>query len=307
MAAALRSHLASAAKHSSAPAQHAAASQVSVHALLSAVHVFRVHSSTEQVALGHALSSFLEGNPRVKLLVLDSVAFHFRHGFDDYGARTRALLAHALVLLKCAARFGIALVLVNQVTTKVGGEGSEGGTIAPALGETWAHVANLRLMLTKSGARGGETERTALVDKGSAAPRTPVPFRIGAEGVRSVRRGAKRALDDLAPPNSAIPHAVAGPGGDASVLSTDRAAPQSAFVPTLDGVHRWDADDSGHGHAWSGCGPSPGVGGPRPSMDETVMEQHAGGAAAAAPLTGALAVQPRALSAPTVAPPGTGA
>lgn len=168
----------------------------------------------EQVALARSLPAFLQTAPRVRLIVIDSVAFHFRHGFDDYAARTRTLLAHALQLLRVAVQYELAVVLINQVTTKVahGGSGGGGGgggsgmggagaepegasVIAPALGETWAHVSNTRIVLSK-GLVCGELERSALVDKSATTPRTSVPFLVSAEGVRSVRRRpAKRALE----------------------------------------------------------------------------------------------------------------
>jgi hypothetical protein len=108
-----------------------------------------------------------------------------------------------------------------QVTTKIGGSGSGGAReeregpsiLAPALGETWAHVANTRIQLTRRGraaADGSGPERSAIVEKSATAARAAVAFRVTAEGVRSVRR-PKRALacvadaalaaDDAQPPS----------------------------------------------------------------------------------------------------------
>lgn len=223
MAQALCAHLQAAAQRSGNPSDIAAAQRTSPSAMLDQIYVSRVHSHREQVALARSLPAFLERNPGVRLVVVDSVAFHFRHGFDDYAARTRTLLAHALQLLRVAVEYNLAVVLINQVTTKVGqagggqsasGQGGGGGeadapsVIAPALGETWAHVSNTRIILSK-GIVQGELERAALVDKSATTPRVSVPFRVSAEGVRSVRRKptAKRAHDALS---------GSGGGGDAA-------------------------------------------------------------------------------------------
>ncbi|TYZ65161.1 hypothetical protein PybrP1_012069 [[Pythium] brassicae (nom. inval.)] len=42
-----------------------------------------------------------------KLLVLDTVAFHFRHGFEDYSQRARSLDMLATLLHKIAVDFNI--------------------------------------------------------------------------------------------------------------------------------------------------------------------------------------------------------
>lgn len=52
------------------------------------------------------------------MIVVDSVTFHFRQDFDDMALRTRVLSGMALKLMNLAKRFSLAVVLLNQVTTK---------------------------------------------------------------------------------------------------------------------------------------------------------------------------------------------
>jgi RAD51-like protein 2 len=117
MAQALSAHLLAAEGSGSSPARLAAARATTAAVLLEGVHVARAHSHREQLALGVALPELLRARGgRVRLVVLDSVAFHFRHGFGaDYGARTRALLAHGLALLRASVEHDCAVVVVNQV------------------------------------------------------------------------------------------------------------------------------------------------------------------------------------------------
>jgi RecA/RadA recombinase len=131
----------------------------------------------------------------IKLIVIDSVAFHFRRGFGrfssnaassndasssntntnahttnsltlaqpnqqqqqaDYGLRSRLLHAMAQQLLSLAQQHTLAVVLMNQVTTRfnkgssASGSSSESASanqLMPSLGESWAHACTNRVML----------------------------------------------------------------------------------------------------------------------------------------------------------------
>ncbi|PWA96096.1 DNA recombination and repair protein Rad51, C-terminal [Artemisia annua] len=43
----------------------------------------------------------------VKVVIVDSITFHFRQGFDDMASRTRVLGGMALKLMKLARKFGV--------------------------------------------------------------------------------------------------------------------------------------------------------------------------------------------------------
>ena len=60
-----------------------------VDTILSNIHVFRVHDHTEQSAVLHILPTFLAQHSNIRLVILDSVAFHFRHDFHDMAKRSR--------------------------------------------------------------------------------------------------------------------------------------------------------------------------------------------------------------------------
>ena len=51
--------------------------------LLAGIHVFRAHDQTELLAIVAGLSAFVAQRPAVRLVVLDSVAFHFRQDLQD--------------------------------------------------------------------------------------------------------------------------------------------------------------------------------------------------------------------------------
>ena len=67
-------------------------------------------SSSSEVRLG------VTSAQPVRLVVVDSIAFHFRHDMDNAALRTRRLLSFAQMLNRAATRHNFAAVVVNQVS-----------------------------------------------------------------------------------------------------------------------------------------------------------------------------------------------
>ena len=85
-----------------------AAEQLSVESILENMHFCRIHDWAEQVAAVNTLSTLLDQHPRVRLIVIDSVAFHFRHDFDDFAARARLMAGMANTLTQLARTRNVA-------------------------------------------------------------------------------------------------------------------------------------------------------------------------------------------------------
>ncbi|XLR30951.1 hypothetical protein HN51_050847, partial [Arachis hypogaea] len=77
--------------------------------ILENIFDFRVCSYTEQIALVNYLDKFIEEHKNVKIIIIDSVTFHFRQDFDDMALRTRLLNEMALKLMKLARKFCLAV------------------------------------------------------------------------------------------------------------------------------------------------------------------------------------------------------
>jgi RAD51-like protein 2 len=80
-----------------------------VDSLLKSMHIFRAYDHIEQLAIIKSLPAFLRQHPNVHLLIIDSVAFHFRRGFQDMGLRSRLLTGMAQELLYLANQFQLAV------------------------------------------------------------------------------------------------------------------------------------------------------------------------------------------------------
>ena len=159
--------------------------------LMRGVHVFRVFDHVEQLAVIAFLPSFLAAHPRVRLLVLDSVAFHFRRGFDDFSVRSRLLASMAQQLIAVARQRQMAVVAINQLTTRIAAAGSSSSgsdlsSLAPALGESWSHACTNRVLLYWKG-----RERCARIIKSPSRKQAACKYDIRQAGVRDAASHAE--------------------------------------------------------------------------------------------------------------------
>ncbi|XP_076435175.1 DNA repair protein RAD51 homolog 3-like [Babylonia areolata] len=148
--------------------------------ILAGIHYFRCHDYTELLATVHILTSFLQAHPKVKVVIVDSVAFPFRHNVEDLSLRTRLLASLAQSCVQLATRFTLAVVLTNQMTTRFS-PGSGGSQLTPALGESWGHACTVRLVLHWE-----DCQRHALLYKSPSHRETSVLYQITTGGIRDV-------------------------------------------------------------------------------------------------------------------------
>ncbi|KAK7504250.1 hypothetical protein BaRGS_00004554 [Batillaria attramentaria] len=175
--------------------------------LASSVHIDLVQSCT---ALMNRLQNIEEDiiTKNIKVVVLDSVASLVRKEFSSVERgmmrRTDFLLTEAALLKYIAEAFSIPIIVTNQITTRYGerppdihvhvedaGDESfcggltaietdgEGSYMTAALGNTWSHSVNTRLILQFLPA----DRRQILVAKSPVAPFTCFDFIIKDQGV----------------------------------------------------------------------------------------------------------------------------
>ncbi|KAJ3679848.1 hypothetical protein LUZ60_016126 [Juncus effusus] len=139
---------------------------------------------TEQIALINYLEKFLSEHRDVKVVIIDSITFHFRQDFDDLAQRTRVLGGLSLKLMKLSKTFNLAVVLLNQVTTKFT-DGSY--QLALALGDSWSHSCTNRIILHWNG-----NERNAYIEKSPSLPSASAPYLVTQKGISSLNSNIKR-------------------------------------------------------------------------------------------------------------------
>lgn len=201
MASALVDHISKVAKSSNDPEMKQIASRYTVESILSSIHYYRCHNHIELIATVNILSDFIKQNTQVALIIIDSVASHFRHDFDDMSLRNRLLAGLAQSLIRLASHYQLAVVLTNQMTTRImKGEKSQ---LVPALGESWGHLSTNRIILYWQ-----DGMRHAYLCKSPNRPEACVSYQITADGVRDVtltatsRDGNNLEEDGMAVPNN---------------------------------------------------------------------------------------------------------
>ncbi|XP_012868650.1 PREDICTED: DNA repair protein RAD51 homolog 3 isoform X2 [Dipodomys ordii] len=111
--------------------------------ILSHIYYFRCHDYTELLAQVYLLPDFLSDHSKVRLVIVDGIAFPFRHDLDDLSLRTRLLNGLAQQMISLANNYRLAVILTNQMTTKID---KNQALLVPALGESWGHAATIRLI-----------------------------------------------------------------------------------------------------------------------------------------------------------------
>ena len=152
--------------------------------MLERVHLFRCHEVTELLAVLEALPAYVKKH-RVRLVVVDSVAFHFRQDFRDMALRTTILAKMTQRLQQLASENALAVVTVNQVTVKPDPRGG-GARLVPALGESYAHACTTRIILSWE-----DDTRTAYLHK---SPRLPQGRARVSPGMQLQSMGALQAI-----------------------------------------------------------------------------------------------------------------
>jgi len=125
----------------------------------------------------------------IGLVVVDSIAAIARAEDVSIAERQSSLAKIATELKQLAETFNIPVLVTNQVTSlgSVFGSGTTGGGItAPALGNTWHHVINVRLLLTAESE--GTQIRTVKITKSPDANDSSAQYSIGPGGVVSYKQ-----------------------------------------------------------------------------------------------------------------------
>jgi len=151
-------------------------------AVMRSLHVCRTYDATELYSTIKQLGSFIKGRRQVGAVVVDSIAFSFRHELmDNTAQRARVLAEVAATLRQLGADYDLPVVVTNHMTTRFGRDEQ---WLAPALGETWAHQASAQLRLEKMDAwQQPGLGRATLTKSVEKAPRS-CAYRISQAGLR---------------------------------------------------------------------------------------------------------------------------
>ncbi|GFR81760.1 DNA repair protein RAD51-like protein [Elysia marginata] len=162
---------------------------VTLKKILEGIHIYRCHDYHELMAVVQLLPEILNQNKKVKLVIVDSLANPFRHNLEDMNLRRLLQSILAKSFLKLASDSNIAVVLTNQMTTKIMAREGDSHQI-PALGDTWAHIPASRVLLSVD----CHGNRAAYLYKSLNMKETTglCSFQITDDGVRDIPHGSNQ-------------------------------------------------------------------------------------------------------------------
>nr|XP_039260907.1 DNA repair protein RAD51 homolog 3-like [Styela clava] len=157
--------------------------------VMSRIFLFSCRNCVQLLAATHQMKEFLKSHQKVKLLVVDSVAQCVR-GEEDMRSRSKFLMTLGRIFLDIAMEFDIAVVLTNQVSTKINDKQGTSYNI-PALGIRWSHLASVKLMLNKR-----NQSRFLHQYKSPDMKDGVAEYRVVSEGIRDIEDLARSQLEE---------------------------------------------------------------------------------------------------------------
>ncbi|XP_053671536.1 DNA repair protein RAD51 homolog 3 [Anopheles nili] len=156
-----------------------------------------VSSYSEIIEAIAVLQNKLYDHEKIKLIVIDSLSFLIRNTTSSSLKRVKHLHEILTLLHKLANRFGCAVIVTNDVTTRISDNETserrmEDPRIVPALGESHSHKINQRILLGRDETCSNlhnleQISYVASIEKGHFPPVT-IPFRIESVGIRSIKQ-----------------------------------------------------------------------------------------------------------------------
>ncbi|RRT66105.1 hypothetical protein B296_00025259, partial [Ensete ventricosum] len=133
----------------------------------------------------------------VKIIVVDSITFHFRQDFDDLALRTRVLSGMSLKLMSFAKKYSLAVSCFAESSNNKVCRGFISPNSCPRpsfmdfclyyAGDTWSHACTNRIILYWHG-----NDRHAYIDKSPSLRSATTPFLITGKGIRNATSHCKR-------------------------------------------------------------------------------------------------------------------
>ncbi|XP_065883487.1 DNA repair protein RAD51 homolog 2-like isoform X2 [Dysidea avara] len=155
--------------------------------LANSIHIYTEITCEDLMGRLGVLKEMVDSR-NIKLIVVDSIASLVRKEFDvrrneGISKRSALLSKQASILKSIAESYGIPVVVTNQITRFIYDdpdwlEGENETMVTTALGNTWSHCVNTRLLLSYSG-----RNRNLMIVKSPIAPFYQLDYTIDTKGI----------------------------------------------------------------------------------------------------------------------------
>ncbi|KAG2388640.1 hypothetical protein C9374_000079 [Naegleria lovaniensis] len=163
-----------------------------VEKILGGIYYYRAVTLSEFVGLILVLPEILKWRNKVKLVVVDSIAFHLRKSSSDDTMKDELKKSIGPSLSSLAKDFDLAVVTTNQVTTKFVKKDDSSRNVhyfAPSLNHLWINHVTCSIFLEFV-----NSNRVARIVKGPSGKERTIPFRITKAGFRGVLPTTQKSL-----------------------------------------------------------------------------------------------------------------
>ncbi|KAK4689989.1 DNA polymerase kappa, partial [Tremellales sp. Uapishka_1] len=165
----------------------------SLESILRGIHSMRIATQVQMIAFIHTLDGWLEEHPKVDLIIIDTLSYHFRQPTLDINARRRLMELVKLKIGKATIVHRCAVVVTNQLATKMRNAEGKPATfddgarafLMTQLGDLWTTSKTLRLLLFR-GSKGDERRYCHISTGGMGDQDVPwANFNIDPDGLPS--------------------------------------------------------------------------------------------------------------------------
>jgi len=151
--------------------------KVTADSLINGIHYFNCRSTEELEELIQNLDDYLTQHSKIRLIIIDSLAFIYYSMSSDFDSRTKSLYTLSQGLRSLMNKFNLAIVVTNSMTTRFDSQGQD--YHVPFLGESWTYIPNRRIQLGMEG-----DSRTATLIKCPMSTLGSGQYSITSSGIR---------------------------------------------------------------------------------------------------------------------------
>jgi RAD51-like protein 2 len=147
---ALKMHLTDLSRNSKRPK---ISRNLDIEQMLESIFVYRILSLNElfefiTMRLENIIHENNENGADIKLVILDSIAFHFRYGIENMAHRARIIVSIGQALANICTKYNISVVVVNHASVTISNQLLSSQTVVqPALGALWSKIPHTRVFL----------------------------------------------------------------------------------------------------------------------------------------------------------------